>query len=57
MKVYNNEDLTPETAAIYHQARKSVIEMKLWAAYTRDGQLKNRKKDRKLKEWSSLHIL
>ncbi len=33
MKVFIiNEDLTPETAVIYHQARKLVKERKLWAA-------------------------
>ncbi len=59
MKVYINEDLTLETAAIYHQARKSVIEMKLWAAYTRDGQLfvkttKEQKKGQKIKRVEQL---
>ncbi len=32
MKVYINEDLKQETAAIYYQARKLVKERKLWAA-------------------------
>ncbi len=39
MKVYINEDLKQETAAIYYQARKLVKERKLWAAYTLDGQV------------------
>ncbi len=59
MKVYINEDLRPETAAIYYQARKLVKERKLWAAYTRNGQVfakatKEQKKGQKIERVEQL---
>ncbi len=59
MKVYINEALTPETAAIYYQARQLVKERKLCTAYTLDGQVfakatKEQKKGQKIERMEQL---
>ena len=58
-KVYINEELTKENAAIYFQARQMVKTKELWSTYTIDGDIyvkknKEEKKGKKIKELMEL---